>query len=547
MTNMDTHQNQAAQAPRSAGQRLLAGLPTLIVLAGIGAIGFWGHHTGWRAPKFTDLFGAGAAAEAEDWCVEHNVPDSKCIACHPELAGESAADWCKEHGVPESKCTTCHPEILQTGVAGDWCKEHGVPESGCTLCHPEIARKGELAPDSADVVVTSDSKETAPAVRDPRTCQTHALKVQFASAASLQKAGVRLGQVVERPMSDAVAANAEVDYDRTRFARVTSRVAGTVLRVERELGASVAAGDVLALIDSAEVGRAKAEFLQAKASVDVTARVAERVETSSAAGFKTEAERLNAAAAAREAKIRLFNARQALVNLGLAVPSDGADQKTIETLGLPSALLQSLPAGSATANVIPLLAPFDGVVTFRDVVMGDVIQPSEPLFEIADTRRMWVTMDVPQSEASRIKLGQEMVFQPDDARDEVATGAVTWLSTAVDELTRTVKVRAHVDNSEGSLRAHSFGRAKVVVRSTPTAIAVPNEAVQWEGCCHVVFVRLSDEIFQTRKVRLGTKDAAYTEILAGVLPGEVVATAGSHVLKSEILKSNLGAGCCADE
>jgi cobalt-zinc-cadmium efflux system membrane fusion protein len=62
-----------------------------------------------------------------------------------------------------------------------------------------------------------------------------------------------------------------------------------------------------------------------------------------------------------------------------------------------------------------------------------------------------------------------------------------------------------------------------------------------------VFVRLADDIFQTRKVRLGTQDSHYTEILVGLAPGEVIATEGSHVLKSEILKSNLGAGCCAVE
>jgi cobalt-zinc-cadmium efflux system membrane fusion protein len=72
---------------------------------------------------------------------------------------------------------------------------------------------------------------------------------------------------------------------------------------------------------------------------------------------------------------------------------------------------------------------------------------------------------------------------------------------------------------------------------------VPNEAIQWEGCCHIVFVRLADDIFQARKLKLGASINGYTEVLVGVLPGEVVATEGSHVLKSEILKSALGAGC----
>ncbi len=553
-------QAQLEPKPRSFVRSVFAALPTLLVLGVIGAVGYWGHHTGWKASRFSQLFGSAPAADKEDWCAIHNVPDSRCIACHPELAGENGADWCKEHGVPESKCTVCHPEILTTGVAGDWCKEHGLPESGCTICHPEIARKGELPADANAVVVSAgtDEKEqqenhsngvppsTSTTVRDPRTCQKHACKVQFSSVAAMEKCGVHLGKVVERRMSDSIAVNAEADYDRTRFAKLAPRVTGTAWRVERDLGEVVHAGDVLALIESAEVGRAKAELLQAQAAVEITDRAAKRLQTSSEAGFRTEADRLGAEASAREAEIRQFNARQALANLGLTPPSGVVDAALVATLGLPSAVVAQLSTSTPSANLIPLAASFDGVVVGRAVVTGEVVDSSHTLFEIADTTRMWITMDVLQADAHRVAVGEEVNFRPDDARDEVVVGRVTWIATAVDETTRTVKMRADVENPTGALRAHSFGRAQIVVRTSPTAIAVPTEAVQWEGCCYVVFVRIADGIFQTRKVRLGAKDAAYTEILGGVLPGEVVATVGSHVLKSEILKSNLGAGCTDD-
>ena len=97
------------EKPKSLLRRGLSILPTAVVLSGLAALGVWGHHTGWKAPRFSELFGSSEVAEQEDWCEAHNVPDSKCIACHPELAGESGADWCKEHGVPESRCTICHP------------------------------------------------------------------------------------------------------------------------------------------------------------------------------------------------------------------------------------------------------------------------------------------------------------------------------------------------------------------------------------------------------------------------------------------------------
>ncbi len=551
---MNDKQQRSIPTSRPLWRSVLAALPTLLVLTSIAAVGYWGHHTGWKAPKLAHLLGSDSSAENEDWCIEHNVPDSRCIACHPELAGESSADWCKEHGVPESKCTVCHPEILTTGVAGDWCKEHGLPESGCTICHPEIARKGELPAEEDDVVVSngsplvgSTSAATSAAGRDPSTCQKHALKVQFASVAAMQKCGVRLGQVIERKMSDSVSVNAQADYDRTRFAAVASRVPGTAWSVERELGDAVAAGDVLALIESAEIGRAKADLLQAQTSVEVTARSLDRARASSEAGFRPEAERLEAEGLAREAHLRLFNTRQALGNLGLIVPTEDVSETTVVTLGLPESALAALHGSVTSANLMALTAPFAGVVVGREIVRGDVIETSRTLFEVADTSTMWVTMHVPTSEAQRVALGADFVFQLDAARDEPVLGSIAWISTSIDEMTRTVEMRASVANPDGALRAHSFGRARIVVRQSTTVIAVPTAAIQWEGCCYVVFVRISDDIFQTRKVRLGVKDAAYTEILAGVLPGEVVATTGSHVLKSEILKSNLGAGCCAAE
>lgn len=113
-------------------------VPTLLALAVLGGVAWWGHRTGWKVPKWSDLRGTAEAAEKEDWCKAHNVPDSRCIACHPELGGEDPADWCAEHGVAESKCTVCHPEILTSGKAADWCVEHGVPESICTRCNESL-------------------------------------------------------------------------------------------------------------------------------------------------------------------------------------------------------------------------------------------------------------------------------------------------------------------------------------------------------------------------------------------------------------------------
>lgn len=576
------HHVAATSAKRQSGfgatfRMILRSLPTLLVLIAVGGVGYWGHQNDWRVPRFASVFGSLPQRESEDWCVEHNVPDSRCIKCHPELLGENAKDWCKEHGVPESRCTICHPEILTKGVAGDWCKEHGVPESNCTICHPEIAVKGEppksdiavkvVAPDGAEsqrpessgaqrnTISTSNpvngarsARATTKPVKDPATCQTHVLRVQFASAESVKKAGVQLGSVVERPMEQVILGNGEMQYDRTRLAQVASRLPGLVWQADKEIGQVVHKGEVLALVDAAEVGRAKAELLTAAAQRVLRAQAARRVKELLPQKISSDAQFEEVQAALREAEIRVYNARQALMNLGLSAPPDSEripDERELQFLGLPDDVRASLEAGTPSANLLPLVAPLDGVVIRRDIVAGEVVEASKALFAIADTRRMWLTIDVPQSQAGRVSIGQSVRFRPERS-DDTVSGTIAWISTSVDEQTRTVKVRADVDNSDGRLLAATFGSAQITVRESPNAVAVPNEAVQWEGCCNVVFVRLTDDIFQTRKVRLGSRDSRYTEVLVGLLPGEIVATAGSHVLKSEILKSNLGAGCTDD-
>lgn len=555
--------------------RVTAGLPTVLVLAAFAAVAFCGHRNGWKAPKFSNATAVSAAGEKEDWCTEHGVPESTCIKCHPELVGGNAADWCKEHGVAESKCTLCHPEILTKGVAADWCKEHGVPESSCPQCHPEIAVKGAvpasetgatvtLAPGATRPPAASAGGIAAPATvpaagggnattgaaksgRNPQACQTHQLRVHFASPGAVAKAGVKLGPVVERPMAASLTANGEVGYDRTRLAQVASPLAGRAWRVDREVGQKVKKGEVLALVDAAEVGKAKAELLQALADVDLRKKTLTRLRSSAESGFRTDAEMQEGEAALRSADIRLFNAQRAMVNLGLSPSPDELANLTrsmnVQMLGLSAEVVATLDPKSTSANLIPLLAPLDGIVTERNVVAGEVVEVSKPLFVVADTSRMWLTVDVMPTEARRVALGQDVSFQSDGNPDQVGRGVVKWVSTAMDEQTRTVKLRAELDNADGRLLANTFGQARITIRQSPSAVAVPAEALQWEGCCHVVFVRLTDMIYQTRKVRLGARTGPYAEVVAGLLPGEVVATAGSSVLKSEILKSQLGAGC----
>ena len=137
--------------------------------------------------------------------------------------------------------------------------------------------------------------------------------------------------------------------------------------------------------------------------------------------------------------------------------------------------------------------------------------------------------------------GQEVSFQTSDTAEEIEIkGEVVWISTSADEQTRTVKVRVELPNSDGLLRANTFGVGHIVLRKEATAMVVPAEAVHWDGTCNVVFVRDKNyfkadapKFFHVRSVRPGISGEGLVEIIAGLLLGEVVASTNSVAIQAQ--------------
>jgi cobalt-zinc-cadmium efflux system membrane fusion protein len=503
---------------------LVRSLPTALILTALAGLAWWGHSTGWALPSFA-----------------RNVGDAT-----------EKNEWCDAHGVPESQCVECNPDLLPRRQDYGWCKVHGVHD--CLFEHPEVAQLRKIPPVTAvDLERARRALAVLPRPENGSRCKLYNRRLQFASHEAAEKAGIDVKAAGRAPVVESVPANGEVTYDQTRVARLSARVPGSVWWVPKVVGDEVKRGEILALVDAAEVGKAKAEFIQAAVQLDLKRDFEERMRRARGAVADTD---LRAAEAARlECEVRLQAAEQALVNLGLppgagAVKGLGADdlRRRVQFLGLPETIVQGLDPKTTTANLLPVVSPLDGVVVARDVVAGEVVDTTKVLLVVADVRRMWATLGLREEDARRVKLGQPVRFRTAGA-DEEESGTVSWMSTAADEKTRTVKVRAVLPNDEGRLRANTFGQGRVVLREEPEAVVVPTEAVHWEGDCFVVFVRDKNylaegapKVFHVRTVRIGMKDADTTEIIAGLLPGELVATRGSGALLAELLKDNLGEG-----
>lgn len=510
-------------AVTSPGRRVVHSLPTLLVVALLAAVAYWGHRSQWRVPKFSEIMGNDEHHEA----------------------------WCDEHGVPEDVCIECHADLVKPKPDFGWCPVHGVPS--CPWEHPEASElDNPPTPTSERLAAIDRALKLSPRAENNPECKLHERRLQLASDDAMEKVGIKTAEVTHGPIVEAVAANGEIEYDGNHISQMSSRVAGTVARVFKQVGEHVTRGEIVALIDSADVGRAKATFLESQAQFRLARTNLERIRPLANSGNIPEKQYREAETADEQAHIRLLSARQALVNLGFVVDeaefaplSLEAASARLQRLGLPESGLDEL---GPTSNLFPIRAPIDGYVIQRKSVAGESIDTTSVLFTVADTSRMWLRIDIRADDIERITPGIRVRFTTEGSVPTTVEGPIAWINTEADPKTRAVKARIDLANADGKLRAHMFGTAQILLREDPQAVLVPNDAVHWEGCCHVVFVQDRNwskpdgyKFFHVRKVRLGVKNDGHTEILAGLLPGEVVAAKGSVALLSQLLIGNLGA------
>ena len=492
-------------------------------------------------------FGGATEAKSDDsglYCKDHGVPEKFCTICHEELKDKLML--CKEHGnIPEDICTLCHPEVAKknqiemcpnghglpkhfckecgTGPSAaldapddGWCATHGKPEALCTEC----------AMDKAD-------GQIFPALMDGagKVCREPLSTVWLASSLLADKIGIETALVTEESHAHQLVANAETAYDANHYADVTPRVSGYIREVNADLGRTVKQGDLLVIVDSSEVSGAKALYLTADASLKLAQATAERTQSLLQSGVVAGKADLEVRTALNQATALMMDAEQKLRNLGFG------DTELTEIL-----------KSKDTRNLLNVLAPIDGVVVARHAVKGEAVQATSPLFAVADTSRLWVWVDIYEADIHQIKLGQKVSFavlggNPDERF--VTPGKLTWIGAEVNEQTRTTRVRAEVENPGGKLRANQFGEATIQVGSEHKATVVPKEAVQRKDKVDVVFIPEGDGVYRPQRVTTKATDRVdVLEVTWGLKPGQKVVTKGAFLLKTEIMKGAIGAGCC---
>lgn len=325
----------------------------------------------------------------------------------------------------------------------------------------------------------------------------------------VQAAHIEVG-AVRTGFAGAVEAPAAVIADPQHAAVVSSSVSGRVVAIRKNLGESVAKGDVLAVIESREVAQFSADVALARRQLALAE-----------AGFKREdrlyAEKVSSRQEYELAQSALDDARTRL----------RLTQQQLSTSG-----------GAEQSAQLTLRAPITGVVTARQITLGDVVEANAKLFELANPSILSVELSLTPSDASRIALGAAVAVSA-DARS--GSGTVAFLSRVLDPATRQIRAIASLPNQNGLWRIGETVSASVVLKpeSSGEQLAVPRAAVQTIEDKPSVFVRQKDG-FAIKHVVLGKPAAGFVIVLSGLDGSERIATSNTYVLKAEHGKGEAG-------
>ena len=342
---------------------------------------------------------------------------------------------------------------------------------------------------SSDPVTVSGSMKTASTTDKP----------VFISPARQQLIGVRTATVVRSAPEATLRVVGTLAYDETKVAEIHPKVSGWVEHVSVDyVGKPVKRGQALFSLYSPELVTTQNDYLIAKRTI-----------AASGGGASPETR------AASEALL-------------------GAIRDRFRRWDVGDAEIRRLDKTGTVTKTITVSSPFDGVVVERRTFPGQFVGPDTATFKIADLSKIWAFGEVFESDAARIRVGNEVdVTFPNQEGATAAHGTIAFVYPSVDPQTRRVKFRVELRNAKQALKPETFVTLVVHTEIGPEQLSVPKEAVIDTGARQYVLIALADGYFQPRTVEIGASFGEHTAIKSGVAEGDLVVTSAQFLIDSE--------------
>jgi len=328
-------------------------------------------------------------------------------------------------------------------------------------------------------------------------------------------AQLRLATPTLQPVSETLRVAGSIDFDEQRLARIGASVTGRVVQIDAILGQSVKKGDILARLNSSELSSQQLAYLKARAELELNRRNAER------AKLLFDSDVIAAAELQR---------RQSEYQISQAETRAAADQ--LQLLGVTPAAIERLGREGAVDSVTPVVSTLNGVVVERKVAQGQVVQPADSLFVVANLSRVWAVAQVPEQQVNKVTVGHLVHIQVPALGNETVVGRLIFVGQTINPQTRTVLVRTELDNADGRLKPEML--ASMLIEGVAVErLVIPASAVVRESDEDHVFVAEGEGAFRLVKVKLGPEQGGQRVVLSGLKGGERVVIDGGFHLNNE--------------
>lgn len=339
-------------------------------------------------------------------------------------------------------------------------------------------------------------------------------------AEAYEALGLGFATVERRPLAPVIEVPAELAAAPDRQATIGPRVAGRVVRVLVNVGDRVGAGSPLLVLESTEVGEARADFFADQARAEVARRAAERAR-------ELLASRVTSQRAVEEAEGELRVAEAELEAARTRLRAFGVDPER--------------PPASEAGRVV-LSSPLAGTVVARAAHVGQWVEPADAVLEVVDLDELWLMGAVSERDLRHVRSGQKVEIAVRSLPDERFAGEVARVADRLDPAARTATLRVVLPNPGHRLRPGMFATARLsaTAEGEREALVVPDAALQEIEGRSFVFVPEGERSFAVRWIEAGERDGGLVEVRDGLSAGERVVTRGGLLLRGQLLRSTLG-------
>jgi cobalt-zinc-cadmium efflux system membrane fusion protein len=355
----------------------------------------------------------------------------------------------------------------------------------------------------------------------------------LAPAGSASTSLVQTIRVARQRVATSVRLTGELAVNETAAVHVSPRIPGIIRSVPVDIGARVKPEEVLFTLDSVELGAALGDYEKNLALTALAEKTFRREQD-------LHAQKAGSGADVIEAQTRHEEIRAALK----------ASEQKLLVLGLSAADIAAIaPADRASLGApLAVRAPIGGTIIEKHAVRGELVEPGKDVMLLADLDTVWAWGGIYERDLAGVLTrmaagGVPVAVTVPAFPDHVFTGQLNHISGVMDEATRTVKVRTVIDNRDHRLRPGMFCEVRLLMTSDEEVLAVPKAAVLSDEGVDFVFKHMQGDYYLRQNITRGRTFDDAVEVLAGVEPGITIVTEGAFLLKSDVLRSKMGAGC----